>query len=271
MKSKYLILILTTLLFWSCEEDVVLDLGEIEKRLVVEAKVTNGSPMATVSLSYSQNFYDTPDYLLLENATVVLVSEDGETETLQMNSDHVYLSKTLQPKFGKKYTLKVSVDGQEFEVTTLLPPPVEITSANFVPALPFGPPSTRPTTESFNIFVNVADRVGEDNFFRLRVNKFGEEPTSEYYLVDDTFGKDGLISMPIYFKNFEIGDTVIVELYHLNEEIYQYYSGLSENLSGSFNSIAPGNPVSNMPDEVYGYFAGYSVDIDTIIVGALPF
>jgi hypothetical protein len=266
MKKIYYITAIALLFFlFSCEEDVVLDLGKIEKRLVVEAKITNDSPMTTVSLSYSQNFYDTPEYELLANATVVLENEKGEKELLSINSDHVYESKILQPEFGKNYKLTISVDGQEIEVSTSLPHTVPIASVNFVPNPFFGTP------DSLNIFVNVADRVGENNFFRLRVNKINIEPSGEYYLVDDTFGKDGIISMPIYFKNFTFGDTVIVELYHLNETIYQYYSGLSENLSGSFNSIAPGNPVSNMPDDVYGYFAGYAIYRDTIVVGAMPF
>jgi hypothetical protein len=250
---------------FSCEEDVILDLGKIEKRLVVEAKITNDSPIASVCLSYSQNFYDIPENQLLTNATVVLESEDGTSEILTINDEHIYLSSRLQPEFGKNYKLKIKVDEQEFEVTTLLPPPVPITSVNFVPNPFFGTP------DSLNVFVNVADRVGEDNFFRLRVNKFGDEPSGEYYLVDDSFGKNGMITMPIYFKNFTFGDTILVELYHLNADIFQYYSGLSENLSGSFNSIAPGNPVSNMPDEVYGYYAGYSIYRDTIVVVVMPF
>jgi hypothetical protein len=123
-----------------------------------------------------------------------------------------------------------------------------------------------------NVFVNVADPVGEDNYFRLRVNKIHTVPTNEYYLMEDTYGKDGIIAMPIYFKTFTYGDTVVVELDNLNKTLYQYYSTLSDNINGSFNSIAPGNPDSNMPDNVYGYFGGYAIDRDTVIVTrTLPF
>lgn len=262
---KYISAIILSLLLFSCEEDVVLDLGKIQKRLVVEAKVTNELPMATVSLSYSQDFYDTPEYQLLTNATVILESENGSKETLALNGENVYVSNNLRSETSGDYKLRIAVEGQEFEVTTRLPRKVEIASSVFIPN-PFFKDNGQ-----LNIFVNVADPVGEDNYFRLRVNKFGEKPSGEYYLTDDSFGKDGLITMPIYFKNFVLGDTVIVELYHLNETIYNYYSGLSENISGSFNSIAPGNPVSNMPENIYGYFAGYAVDRDTLIVGKISF
>lgn len=45
-------------LFAACQEDVVLDLNKTEKKLVVEAYVTNEFLCANVSLSYSQDFYD---------------------------------------------------------------------------------------------------------------------------------------------------------------------------------------------------------------------
>jgi hypothetical protein len=117
----------------------------------------------------------------------------------------------------------------------------------------------------------VKDIKGVDNYFRLLIYEPGDDIVDYYYVVDDTFGKDGTITMPIYFKTYTFGDTVIVELRHLNRATYDYYVGLSENLGGSFNSIAPGNPVSNMPDDVFGYFAGYAADIDTIVIQALPF
>jgi hypothetical protein len=132
-KLNYIFLFILSLILFSCEEDVVLDLGKIQKRLVVEAKVTNDSPMATVSLSYSQDFYDMPDYQLLSNGTVTLQSEDGETETLTLNDKLVYESKSLIPGSGKNYTLKVKIDDQNVEVTTVLPRPVPISSIVFVP------------------------------------------------------------------------------------------------------------------------------------------
>lgn len=264
-KHQYILLTALITALVACQEDVVLDLGAIEKKLVIEAKLTNDHPIATVSLSYSQDFYDPPAYSLLTNATVVLKSEDGDTETLTLNTDEVYESKILGPEFGKNYTLTVLIDDQDIEVTTSLPRKVEIASVAFV-ANPF-----YNVADSLNIFVNVADPVGEDNYFRLRVNKTGSEPSGEYYLMDDSFGKDGMISMPVYYKNFTAGDTLVVELDHLDKALYKYYSTLSDNVSGSFNSIAPGNPVSNMPDGVYGYFGGYAIDRDTIVVGASSF
>lgn len=265
MKTKYFIFLLLGLLLFSCEEDVVLDLGSIEKRLVVEAKISNGEQLGQVTLTYSQNFYDVPDSNIISNAKVELMaSSTGDSELLTF-IEPSYYSLNMQPVFGESYTLKIDVDNQQVEVKTVLPSKIEIANVVFVPN-PFDK-----SPDSLNVFVNVNDEVGVDNYFRLFVHAPGEVQNNLFYTVDDTFGKDGVITMPIYFKTFTWGDTVIVELRNLNKTTYEYYTGLSENIGGSFNSIAPGNPVSNMPDNVFGFFGGYSVDIDTVIVSPILF
>lgn len=264
IKRIYTLLLLMPILLVGCEEDVVLDLREIEKRLVVEATLTNLDAVR-VSLSYSQNFYDTPELKRITDATVFILSGDGFTEQLYPNSEGLFLTRNLVAVSGVSYALTIEIEEQKVEVTVPLPPPVEISSVVFVPN-PF-----RGSADTLNVFVNVQDRVGEDNDFRLLVNKFGAEPSNELYLVDDSFGKDGLITMPVYYKNFTWGDTVIVELQHHTREMYDYFNGLSDNLGDSFNSIAPGNPISNMPDDVFGYFAAYGVVRDTIIVTPFSF
>ncbi|HKM92705.1 MAG TPA: DUF4249 domain-containing protein [Prolixibacteraceae bacterium] len=256
----YILLVFLPFLFSSCEEEVVLDLHNIEKRLIVEATLTNLDPAVKVSLSYSQAFYDVPDMLRQTNANVTIANSNGESETLVPDTAGFFVSKNLKAQFGETYTLKVEIDQQVVEVSSTMPRVVEIGYTTFVPNPFWGSP------DSLNTIVNVMDPKGEDNFFRLKLNKLGAIPSTEFFIVDDSFGKDGIISMPIYYKTFAPGDTVIIELRHLTNETADYYSGLSENVGGSFNSIAPGNPVSNMPDEVYGYFATYAVAFDTVIV-----
>lgn len=261
MKVKIYSIFLFALLLVSCEEDVVLDLGSIEKRLVVEARVSNSNPAARVMLSYSQNFYAEPDSNIITNASVELIEEStGNRETLRFDGDHAFISENFAPGYGENYRLQISTNDQTVEVKTRLPDKVEVSNVVFVPN-PF-----YDSTDSLNVFVNVQDEVGVDNYFRLFVHAPGEVQNDLFYLTNDVLGKDGTITMPIYFKNFTWGDTVIVELHNLNKVTYDYYTGLSDNLGGSFNSIAPGNPVSNMPDDVFGFFAGYTVDIDTVVV-----
>jgi hypothetical protein len=264
-KRNFIFLFILILIITACEENVVLDLGKIQNKLVVEAAVSNDNPLAIVSLSYSQGFYDTLVFPRITDATVEIISETGKNEQLSFTSNGFYISQSLQPEFGKKYTLKVITNNQPVKVTSTLPVPVKIKQILQVPS-PF-----YQTKDSINLFVNVDDPKGVDDFFRLKVNRIGWVSPGDYYLMDDSYGKDGVISMPVYYRNFAFGDTAVVELMHINRETYDYYNGLSENVRGSFNSIAPGNPVSNMPDDVYGFFSAFTIDRDTVIIGAKSF
>ncbi|MDA3928119.1 MAG: DUF4249 family protein, partial [Prolixibacteraceae bacterium] len=127
MNKKYIIIALSIFFFISCEEDVVLDLGDIEKRLVVEASVSNVNNLAEVTLSYSQGFYEAPDLNKLKNAKVEISSADGkQSEVLSLNDNNVYVSNSLIPAYGMNYNLKIEVDDQLVEVSSKLPEKVEI-------------------------------------------------------------------------------------------------------------------------------------------------
>jgi len=267
MKRKIIAFVFAPiLLFTACEEDVILDLGKIQKKLVIEANISNSNPFAKVVLSYSQGFYDTLSFSKIANAKVEIISESGQREQLLWKTKgYYYYSQNLKPEFGEKYTLKVIADSKTVEVNTTLPFPVKIKQILQVPN-PF-----KQGKDTINVFVNVDDPKGVDDYFRLKVFKIGKKTLDDYYFLDDSFGKDGLITMPVYYKNFVSGDTVVVELLHVNRETYDYYNGFSENVRGSFNSIAPGNPVSNMPDDVYGFFSAYGIDRDTVVIRAMPF
>lgn len=256
---KTIILFATILLFASCEEEVILDLKKIDHQIVVEAALFNPSGNVSVALSYSQSFYDTSKIEMITDAVVSLTGPGlGKIDLLQV-AEGVYHYHQLPLKANQTYTLIVQTKNRRIEAQAMMPAIVKIESVAQVPN-PFSGP------DSLNLFTSYFDIPGEDNFFRLKVNKKGRVPTSEYFLVDDTFGKNGLITSPVYYKNFAKGDTAIVELFHFNRATWNYLNGLSENRGGSFNSVSPENPISNMPEGVLGYFAGYGYWADTVVV-----
>lgn len=257
--KKIFLFISVLLIFYSCEEEVVLDLDEAERQLVVEAILSNEHHALKVSLSYSQGFYKTPEYSRTDDASVTISDTRGNTEQLWINENGVFVTDSWGIASGERYRLNIDMDDNEISVETISPRDVGIKNVVFVPSPFFG-------ADSLNAFVEVEDPVNEDNYFRLFVRELGTPKMVEYYLVDDSFGKNDVISMPVYYRNFAVGDTVLVELRHLTKDTYEFYSTLSENINGSFNSIAPGNPVSNMPPGIMGHFVSYYADIDTIIV-----
>ncbi|MBN1925376.1 MAG: DUF4249 domain-containing protein [Prolixibacteraceae bacterium] len=257
-------MVLTTFFLLACEEEVVLDLGDIDKKLVVEAVLSNYGSLASVSLSYSKSFYDSLAFDKLTDASVELQTEAGESEQLTLLPDGIFYTQKLQAEYGKKYTLKIETEGEMVTAETILPKPVEIKRVQFIPS-PF-----EFNGDSMNAIVYADDITGEDNFFRMYIYKIGQKRPRLQYFTTDELSSNGEIQMPVYFENFWFGDTVIVELMHTTKEVSEYYSGLGNNTGGSFNSIAPGNPVNNLPEDVLGIFAAYAYDIDTIVVQGFP-
>lgn len=264
MKRAIYIITLLSILLSACEEEVIIDLKSIEKKLIVDAVLSDKTPSIVVKLSYNQGFYDTPNPEFLNNANVFIKDQEGYSEKLLITNNNVYFSPIFYVQHNKSYTLTIETEEQSFEVHATLPEKIAMNNIQFVPN-PF-----YPSGDSLNAFVNVIDIPNVNNYFRLFITKSGTPFTREFFLVDDSFGKNKILTMPVYYKNFSFGDTVIAELHHLSKQTYEYYSGLSENISGSFNSIAPGNPPGNMPENVYGIFASYSATRDTFIVPELP-
>ncbi len=250
---------LITFLLLSCEEEVVLDLKEIDKAIVVEATMMNPIGEVRVNLSYSQSFYDNTATETLSEAKVYLSGPDLLKIPINNLGNGAFGVNGLILGSNITYNLFVETGEKTIEANAVLPEIVAIDQIVQV-ANPFSGP------DSINLITNFRDLLGQDNYFRLKVNKTGRKPSTEFFLVDDSFGKDGIISAPVYYKNFARGDTAIVELFHLTKATWDYYSGLSENQGGSFNSVSPGNPVSNLPDGVMGYFAGLGYFADTVII-----
>jgi len=260
MKMNNLITLTVLLvLFAACQEDVVLDLNKTEKKLVVEAYVSNEFPCANVSLSYSLDFYDSGIQEKLDNATVTLTDENGQVTVLDLNNAREFVPVSFIPNFGLNYTLNISLGDQIIQSQATLPFPVPIVDVSFVPNPFYSSP------DSLNLYVTLADQIDRDNFFRLKVRRLSEEDSGEYSLFDDSFGNGGMVTLPVYYSNFSAGDTVVVELFNLNEEAFNYYAWLSENDRATLNTIAPGNPTSNVPENVLGCFIAYTVDRDTVI------
>ena len=57
MKNIF-ILILASIVFWSCEEPVHLDVSQAEPRVVIEGQVTNVTGHQYVKITRSAGFYD---------------------------------------------------------------------------------------------------------------------------------------------------------------------------------------------------------------------
>lgn len=261
---KILILLFASVLTLnSCQDVIDIDLSNIEPRIVIESVITDNSDSAIVKISKTANYFGQGDYPAVEGAQVKISTYSGDRSTLQETSPGVY-SEKISVMEGEEFTLNVVADGKNYKSVVSMPHKVEIDKITFEPI-----PVYLENEGGYLANCYFKDPAGEENYYRLKVYKPGEESKSEkvFYLFDDGFVDGNYINLQWDDSQFAIDDTVVVELQTLAKSTYDYYRTLSSlfesTLIGNSN---PYNPISNISNGALGYFGAYTISRDTVVV-----
>lgn len=111
------------LLLVSCEELYHPAIDAVSGQLVVDAKITNDPSKNIVHLSRTRHFYDDQPVLEVTGATVSLV-EMGGTIIKGYESATGYYSFNSVPEVGKKYFLRIVIQGVTYESRAVTMPPI---------------------------------------------------------------------------------------------------------------------------------------------------
>ena len=272
--KKVWMLLFVSFIFFSCQEEVFLDLGEKEDRIpVVEAYWTDQGIYNEVKISLSKNYYDTLAQELVKDAEV-FVKEISTGRKIVFN----YLSATRsyrpnpseRARIGERYQLQVTWQGQviQGEGLMLAPPTVDSVGISFEKERVF-------REEGYYLKVYGKIPFEDNNNYRIRVfeNDILKNQREDYLLFDDTFG------LTVFEEGLELGyafqqkDRVRLELYRLNKDAYDYISQLVNLLfsDGGLFSPPPQNPETNLKvvqgkTEVLGYFVVSPVLTRTVAI-----
>lgn len=230
MKSTtiYIVSILTTILFVSCESEIEFKGDECSPKIVINSLCEEGNPfVAEVSLSRPTAGYDT-DSEILYDAEVILYVDGIETEKLDflqlvyendtiverrnqplvknnnwyynINSPYEYHDFLGNPAFtsktkvelGKSYKLVVSHSGQEtVTCETTVPEPVKITNLEISKINQDG---------EYKVNVHFDDVANVENYYYLRSFNKGRY-ISHIYFDPEISETDSVIYSDVIFKN----------------------------------------------------------------------
>jgi len=150
------------------------------------------------------------------------------------------------------YSLRVNVEEQEFTASTYMPAPVSLDSLEvvFSEGL-FGGEGT------YNVFINFNDPAGILNYYKMNVtlNDTLLNDASEIMVTDDALVDGNHIYMPIFIRDFDLGDSVSIELQSIDKPTYKFYQTMATVASGSAGSpfsATPANPESNIKGGALG-------------------
>jgi hypothetical protein len=157
------------------------------------------------------------------------------------------------------YSLKIEVDGEVIEGSTFMPGNSKIDT---LVALQnqggiFG--------TDYTAFAFWTDNAQEKNFYRMRAYR-NDTVQANIYVTEDNLFNGIATGTPLFSTTYLEGDLAIVELMQISELTYKYWLSLDQISNPQSQPAAPGNPISNMNGGALGYFGGYNMDIDTVIV-----
>lgn len=268
-------LILVILGLFSCQEEVDLPLATIDTRIaIIEGVWTNDPYYNEVKVSLTKDYLDTTENVVIKNANVFIKTSDGSTIfpfVYNVESESYRTKRTnAVGKIGESYELHVQWDEYEFRSKGIL------LALPIVDSLTYKYEEQRLfRDEGYYIKVFGSIPFEEDNYYRIRVieNDTLMDSQNDYLLFDDTFGLKFFEEGLELGYRFDEGDTVRLELYRLNQKVYNYFVQMVNLFysDGGLFSPPPQNPDTNIEimkgsEEVLGYFSVMPVLSKTVII-----
>lgn len=270
MKTKHFICLLAGLAL-GCREVIELDLPDTPSRLVVEALFTDGPGPHTVELSSSYNYFSEQAAPEVSGALVTIEDlDDGYTEELTEVIPGQYQAIQFRGIRGNAYRLTINVDGEVYTSEATMPGAPVFDSLNYK----YSEGSTF-RDEGFYIYFYGKTDKSQINYYRWLVfeNDSVYGGRGDYLLATDEFIQENVIGLEFPYE-FQLGDTVRIEMYGLNQDIYNYYNELVSLLfnDGGLFSPPPVNPTTNIINETnhdnppLGYFQVSSIIAKGVVI-----
>lgn len=248
----------------SCEKVIDINLNKANPKYVIEGNLSDFPGDCLVLVSKTVNFSDQSDFPGVENAIVSIQQDEKEPVKLIQTSPGIYESGMLQARSLSTYKLSVKVDGQEFTSTVKVPERVAFDSLYIGDFAGFG------NTRKFaNVIFKDAD--GPGNAYRFILFKNGL-PNSNIFVLNDEYSDGRVINTFLAFfdnsdnQRLDTGDTVTVEMQGIDPSVYKFFLSLNQSSTGGNESVAPGNPITNIQGGALGYFNAFVKQRKTVIV-----
>jgi hypothetical protein len=284
--------ILGILMLTGCEKAVDFKLDEAPPKLVVEATIeTNQAPFVVLSTSLNYFSEITPAQISNSFARGADVEMSNGTQTHKLKEyginlapgytfyyysiDSSNLSSAFVGETGKRYSMKINFEGQEYTSQTTIP-----VITRRIDSL-YWKPAPADTSDKVIVMVRATDAPGFGDYIRYWTKRNNEDFLPGLNSVYDDLVIDGAtyeveVEPGIERNNFEFnddsrafrrGDTVTLKLAQIDKATYDFWRTME------YSYLSIGNPFSspikvlgNISNGALGYFGGYAPQFRTIII-----
>jgi len=270
IRSKYslsvILSILIIFIFSGCQKVINVDLNDASPHIVIEGLITNRTGPYTVMISKSGSYFNQPVLPQVSGAVVIITDDMGTADTLKETKPGIYLTSKTRGIPGRTYTMRVLSENKEYMGSSTMHSYVGIDSLNLMKSqsghFGFGGDNNDKIDIELHCFFKDPD---EKNFYRIKVVKNDSIRAEDYRLYDDQYTNGQGTDLRV--AHVAAGDTVRVELFSLDKQIFSYYRTLEDllNTNPLFGST-PANPNTNLNNGALGYFSACAISSKTIIV-----
>lgn len=253
-QKKLFSLLIAVVMSWSCQEIIDVDLEQSESKLVIEGVLVDQESFQKIKISESLNYFDTTGLSPFTEAEVNLLDSDYNLidQFVYFGEDSAYRSNMpLELTVGTEYIIQIEAKGELLEAKGTILENATLDSLYYLSAEELQSLGQPVFGEGYFMFVNgVLNNEGIE-YFKLDVTvndtlQNSRGALSNSVLTSEFFGKS-FQALPVP-GSFEEEDSVGLELYTLNEDVYQYYVEFINLLfnDGGVFSPPPVNPTTNI-------------------------
>ncbi len=261
---RYFFFIFTILFLYGCTEKIDIDLLESPETLVIEGYVTNEVKQHSVILSKSSPYFSESPPEMVSEATITIEAPDTVYSFYQ-SSPGIYLSIGAFAGIpGNSYTLTVTVDGETYSATSIMPSVQPIDSIAFY--------QNESDDKIFDIGLFSQEPQDPGNYYFWKVYKnyilISTNLTQMVFANDDLINGSYLNGLRIQSVEANLGDRITLEMASITEEYFEYCLAIiKETLyaDGPFES-APASITGNISNGAFGFFATYSLTRETRVI-----
>ncbi len=249
-------------LFFSCTKVISVNLNDANPNIVIIGVVTDTTGPYQVQITKTVNFSASNVFPPVSGATVIITdSTAGFTDSLQETSDGIYTTRVLrQGQAGHTYQLSVSVNGQHYESSSVMPQPVLLDSISFYGSNIFG-------SNNINAIANFQDPPGIANYYTFSESVNGQ-PVDQIYDFSDRLSDGKYIRQQLFNDStyIQTGSEVTVQMNCVDKNVWSYFHTLGQATGNNFQSVSPTNPISNISNNALGYFSAQTLQIKKAIL-----
>lgn len=263
MKTKLIFLSLA--LLTSCENVIEIELDYMKPKLVIEGVITDDDNQCIIKLSKTTDYFNQNTNPAVSDAVITLTDKTGKIVEFNEVEPGNYLGEDIHAESSMDYTLSVFSEGKLYIAEATIPQRVNIDSL-----------TCHYNSESiyyevgYVVSCHFSDPGGSRNFYRLKTYNINNKSKARYSkdLYNDDVNNGNNVVLTWSYDAYQQSDTVVVELYSLDQKTYDYYKTLFQISGGAemMSFTTPANPNTNLSNGALGYFGAYTISLDTIII-----